>query len=59
MTRNTPIAELSATRRDFIQGVGITFTVGATGVIGACSVEPGENEAAADTIGNDAVSPNA
>ena len=49
-----------ATRREFIQGVGVTLTVGATGVIGACEMSPGDSSAPApDADGNDAVTPNA
>ena len=55
-----------ATRRDFIQGVGVTLTVGATGVIGACGMpsgdpgDPGDPGAATpDAAANDAVTPNA
>ena len=52
-----------ATRRDFIQGVGVTLTVGATGVIGACGMpsgDPGDPGAPASGLGaNDAVTPNA
>ena len=52
-----------ATRRDFIQGVGVTLTVGATGVIGACGMpsgDPGDPGAPASGLAaNDAVTPNA
>ena len=48
------------TRREFMQGVGITLTVGATGVIGACDMSPGDSGAAApEMAGNAAVAPNA
>lgn len=48
------------TRREFIQGVGVTFTVGATGIVGACTMEPGgETTRAASAPANEAISPNA
>lgn len=48
------------TRREFMQGVGVTLTVGATGVIGACEMSPGDSDAAApEATGNEAVTPNA
>ncbi|MYJ96111.1 MAG: xanthine dehydrogenase family protein molybdopterin-binding subunit [Proteobacteria bacterium] len=47
-------------RREFMQGVGVTLTVGATGIIGACEMSPGDPGAAAPEVtGNDAVTPNA
>ena len=59
-THESPIDGLSTTRRDFIQGAGIAFTVGATGVIGACGSEPsGEIGPNADATANETVSPNA
>ena len=52
-----------ATRRDFIQGVGVTLTVGATGVIGACGMPSGDPDASGapspGTAANDAITPNA
>lgn len=48
------------TRREFMQGVGVTLTVGATGIIGACEMPPGDSGAAApEATGNVAVTPNA
>ena len=48
------------TRREFMQGVGVTLTVGATGIIGACEMSPGDSGAAApEATGNEAVTPNA
>ncbi len=53
-------SDLSTTRREFIQGVGVSFAVGATGVIGACSMEPGGEAAAPSAVpGNEAITPNA
>ena len=52
-----------ATRRDFIQGVGVTLTVGATGVIGACGMPSGDagdsGATSPGTATNDAITPNA
>lgn len=52
-----------ASRREFMQGVGVTLTVGATGVIGACSMPSGDSgDTGAPEPGmaaNDAVTPNA
>ena len=60
MKREKQSAELPTTRREFLQGVGVTFAVGATGVIGACSMEPGsENTPVPGTPANTEVSPNA
>ena len=54
------LSSLPTTRREFMQGVGVTLTVGATGIIGACEMSPGDSGAPApDTAVNDAVTPNA
>lgn len=59
---STPSGAL-ATRRDFIQGVGVTLTVGATGVIAACGMPSGDPDGpgapAPESAANDAVTPNA
>ncbi len=48
------------TRREFVQGMGVTFAVGATGIIGACSMEPsGENAPAPAGGSNAKITPNA
>ena len=48
------------TRRDFMQGMGVTLAVGATGVIGACEMSPGDSGAAVpEGAANEAVTPNA
>ncbi len=52
--------DLPTTRRDFVRGLTITFTVGATGLIGACSTDQsGENAPALTNDGNAEISPNA
>ena len=43
MKREKQATKLVTTRREFLQGVGVTFSIGATGVIGACSMEPGKH----------------
>ena len=57
-----------ATRREFIQGAGITMSLGTAGIIGACEMSPGdpgaptpEDSVAAvpEVAVNDAVAPNA
>ena len=54
------LPSLPTTRREFMQGVGVTLTVGATGIIGACETSPGDSGAPApDAAVNDAVTPNA
>ncbi|MDE0371267.1 MAG: molybdopterin-dependent oxidoreductase [Rhodospirillales bacterium] len=51
---------MPTTRREFMHGVGVTLTVGATGIIGACEMSPGDPGAPApDAAVNDAVTPNA
>ena len=60
MKRNDTVTGMPTTRRDFIHGVGVILTVGATGVIGACEMSPGDSDATAPELtGNDAVTPNA
>ncbi len=60
MKRDNRLSELSSTRREFLHGVGITFAIGASGVISACAIEPdGERPAAASAPGSDALTPNA
>ncbi len=52
--------DLPTTRREFVQGMGITFAVGATGLIGACSTEQsGESAPALSNGGNAEITPNA
>ena len=59
MKRNDSVTGVPATRREFIQGVGVTFTVGAAGVIGACEMSPGDSSAPTpDVAVNEAVTPN-
>jgi len=59
MKQKNGSADLPTTRREFLQGVGVTFAVGATGVIGACSAEPGTESTAVPAAGaNTEVSPN-
>ena len=54
------LPDVPTTRREFMQGVGVTLTVGATGIIGACEMSPGDSGAAApETTGNEAIAPNA
>ena len=57
-----------ATRREFIQGAGITMSLGTAGIIGACEMSPGDTGAPTpeDSVAavpevavNDAVAPNA
>jgi len=53
-------SELPTTRREFLQRVGITFTIGATGVIGACSARLGEDGPIVAALpANTQISPNA
>ena len=48
------------TRREFVRGMGVTFAVGATGIIGACSMEPSGENAPAPAGGRNAeITPNA
>ena len=54
------VTGMPTTRREFIQGVGVTLTVGATGVIGACEMSPGDSGSTEPELAaNDAVTPNA
>jgi len=54
------LAGAPASRREFMQGVGVTLAVGATGIIGACEMSPWDSGAPApDAAVNDAVTPNA
>ena len=54
------LAGAPTTRREFMQCVGVTLTVGATGVIGACEMSPVDSGATApEAAGNEAVTPNA
>ena len=49
-----------ATRREFMHGVGVTLTVGATGVIGACEMSPDDSAMPGpDVAANESVTPNA
>ena len=49
-----------ATRREFIQGAGITMSLGTAGIIGACEMSPGDTGAPGPVMAtNDAVTPNA
>ena len=49
-----------ATRREFMHGVGVTLTVGATGVIGACEMSPDDSGTpASEAPANESVTPNA
>ena len=60
MKREMRLTERPATRREFLHGAGITFAIGATGVIGACSLEPGnEHPPVTSAAGGDEISPNA
>lgn len=60
MKRNDIATGMPTTRREFIQGVGVTFTVGAAGVIGACEMSPGDSGAPTpEAAVNEAVTPNA
>ena len=60
MTRDNLPSDLPTNRREFIQGVGVTFAVGATGIVGACTMETGgEATGAASAPINEAISPNA
>ena len=60
MKRNDIATGVPTTRREFIQGVGVTFTVGAAGVIGACEMSPGDSGAPTPEVPlNEAVTPNA
>ncbi|GIT14781.1 MAG: hypothetical protein CM1200mP36_05370 [Gammaproteobacteria bacterium] len=60
MKREKQATKLVTTRREFLQGVGVTFSIGATGVIGACSMEPGaESTSTPDASANTEISPNA
>ena len=60
MKRKDNVAGAPTTRREFMQGMGVTLTVGATGIIGACEMSPGDSGAPAPDAGvNDAVAPNA
>ncbi len=60
MKRETQLSGLPTTRRQFLRGVGITFAIGTTGVIGACAMDSdGENPPDTITPGSDALSPNA
>lgn len=60
MGRKSRATTLSTSRREFLHSVGVTFAVGATGVIGACSMEPGsESPQMANASGTNEISPNA
>lgn len=60
MTQEKLSPDLPTTRREFVQGMGITFAVGATGLIGACSTEQsGESAPALSNGGNAEMTPNA
>ena len=60
MKRGIRLSELPATRREFIHGVGITFAIGASGIIGACAVESdGESLPVASAPDGDEITPNA
>ena len=60
MKREKQATKLVTTRREFLQGVGVTFSIGATGVIGACSMEPGaESTSTPNASANTEISPNA
>ena len=49
-----------ATRREFMHGVGVTLTVGATGIIGACEMSPDDSAMPGiDVAANESVTPNA
>jgi isoquinoline 1-oxidoreductase beta subunit len=60
MKPDNQLSGLPATRREFLQGVGITFAIGASGVISACAMESdGENPVVAGAPGADEITPNA
>lgn len=60
MKREMRITERPATRREFLHGAGITFAIGATGIIGACSLEPdNEHPPVTSAPGGVEISPNA
>lgn len=60
MKRDVGLSELPATRREFLGGVGITFIIGASGVIGACAIEQdGDSQQTSSTPKNDEITPNA
>ena len=63
MKRDNLLSDHPPTRREFIQCAGVTFAVGATGIVGACTMEPGgETTRAPGAPGapaNEAISPNA
>ncbi len=60
MKRDNLPSDHPTTRREFIQGAGVTFAVGATGIVGACTMETGgEATRAASAPTNEAISPNA
>jgi len=47
------------TRREFLEGVGVTFIVGTTGIVGACSLETDGDGRPATPASSTAISPNA
>ena len=60
MKHSDSIAGMITSRREFMQGMGITFTVSAAGVLSACRMEPGgEGPPAAGGTGDETVTPNA
>ncbi len=60
MKRDNLLSDHPPTRREFIQCVGVTFAVGATGIVGACTMEPGDETARVPGApANEAISPNA
>ena len=60
MKRDNLPSDHPTNRREFIQGVGVTFAVGATGIVGACTMEAGpEATREASAPINEAISPNA
>jgi isoquinoline 1-oxidoreductase beta subunit len=59
MTRERTLSDTRPTRREFLQSVGVTFVVGATGIVGACSLETGDDGRPLTSAPDAAVSPNA
>ncbi len=60
MKREHSTSVMPTTRREFMQGAGITLAVGATGVISACDMTQGDSSAPTSVPAvNDAVTPNA
>mgnify|MGYP001160025476 FL=1 len=61
MTYNKPpIQSPKTTRREFLQSVGITFAVGSTGIVGACSLDSSsEPNEPLPSSGNNTISANA